>query len=259
MNRCGRQVDFMSILMRAMEARYEVTDLTQSKGQEWPAPLVFSDISFCWKTPSFHMILGPSGGGKSTLLKTLGGVWRPTKGNVLIDGEPLWQPNTLTPNSLCASRIGYAFQNNALFSSMRVIENLTYPLLVRERVSSPTQANELAMSWLQTMGLESSAWLHPQEMSGGMQKRLAIARALVLEPEILFLDDPTAGLDPVTSASLMALVMDLLSKKSGLVVMVTNDIDRAKESPADKHYLVDGKLFSKGDENFEKFAERFGK
>lgn len=240
-----------------MRARFDVSGLAQSKGQAWPAPLVFQNLSAAWDIPSFHMILGPSGGGKSTLLKTMAGVWRPLTGSVSIDGVQMWTPSNPKPNPECARRIGYAFQNNALFSSMRVIENLSYPMMVQQRVSTLTQGHDIAMHWLQKVGLESSAWIYPQEMSGGMQKRLAIARALIREPEILFLDDPTAGLDPVTSEALMDLILELISKRDGLVVMVTNDIDRARESNAQKHYLVDGELISESHQKYEASTERF--
>ncbi len=240
-----------------MRADYVVSGLAQSRGQHWPGPLVFRELSLKWQSPSFHMILGPSGGGKSTLLKTLAGVWRPLAGSVTIDGTSLWHDTKTTPNPLCAMRIGYAFQNNALFSSMRVIENLSYPLTVRGKVSTITEANEVAINWLTKVGLESSAWNYPQEMSGGMQKRLAIARALILEPEILFLDDPTAGLDPVTSEKLMALILELISKREGLVVMVTNDVDRARETSAQKHYLIDGKLIGEEHSEYGHAEERF--
>jgi phospholipid/cholesterol/gamma-HCH transport system ATP-binding protein len=238
----------MSIIV-SMRAEYKVSLLAQSRGQHWPGPLVFRDINLQWSSPAFHMILGPSGGGKSTLLKSLAGVWRPLAGRVSIDGVALWGDGATTPNPDCAKRIGYAFQNNALFTSRRVIENLSYPLLVRKKAATTTEALEIAESWLKKVGLQNSAWNYPQEMSGGMQKRLAIARSLILEPEILFLDDPTAGLDPVTSEKLMALIIDLISKREGLVVMVTNDIDRARESTAEKHFLVDGRLISKTSTN----------
>lgn len=240
-----------------MRADYVVSGLAQSKGQHWPGPLVFRDLNLSWHSPSFHMILGPSGGGKSTLLKTLAGVWRPLAGSITIDGKNLWEPGITIPNPQHAARIGYAFQNNALFSSIRVIENLSFPLLARQRVVTTSEALAIAMQWLEKVGLDSSAWLYPQDMSGGMQKRLAIARALILEPEILFLDDPTAGLDPVTSEKLMGLVLELISKRNGLVVMVTNDIDRAQESTAQRHYLVDGKLISAGHHRYKRDEARF--
>lgn len=256
MIRCRRQDEFMPILKR-MGAFFEVSQLAQSQGNNWPAPLVFQNLSLRWQMPSFHMILGPSGGGKSTLLKTMAGVWRPLKGTIKIGDDNLWDKGNTTANKACTKKIGYAFQNNALFSSMRVIENLSYPMLIKGLAQTTTEAHERSIEWLKKVGLESSAWVYPAELSGGMQKRLAIARALISTPELLFLDDPTAGLDPVTSQKLMALINELTSQNSGLVVLVTNDIDRAKESKANLHFLENGKLVSSGDLDHPAYQERF--
>jgi len=153
--------------------------------------------------------------------------------------------------------IGFAFQNNALFTSLRVIENLTYPHSLRFPEISKDERLALAKSWLDRVDLLKSAEQFPEELSGGMQKRLGIARALILSPKFLFLDDPTAGLDPITSKSIAGVLIELLKENSALTVLVTNDFDRAQQWGGSLHFLDNGQLLSKGHPDYFKTAEAF--
>jgi phospholipid/cholesterol/gamma-HCH transport system ATP-binding protein len=172
--------------------------------------------------------MGESGAGKSTLLKTLGGVLKPLRGEILFEGRPLWSERGETQDLSLLNRIGFCFQNNALFNSMTCFENLSFPRGKRRPEESEAVRRRLAFRWLENVGLGGSEELYPFELSGGMQKRLAIARTLILEPDYIFFDDPTAGLDPITSRQIAHLLADLLEHRSALSFVVTNDEDRAR-------------------------------
>jgi phospholipid/cholesterol/gamma-HCH transport system ATP-binding protein len=174
--------------------------------------------------------MGESGVGKSTLLKTLGGVWKPRSGSLYINGESLWHPeHSFSQNKELLKKIGFCFQNNALFNSMSCLENLLFPHRKRFAEIAEKERFSLARRWLERVGLHHIDFLLPHELSGGMQKRLAIARTLMLSPEIVFFDDPTAGLDPITSRQIAATLKELLKEAPALSIVVTNDEDRARQ------------------------------
>ncbi|MEO5667719.1 MAG: ATP-binding cassette domain-containing protein, partial [Bdellovibrionota bacterium] len=199
----------------------------QSPGRLRDAPPLFR-IDHEWKGPALNVIMGESGAGKSTLLKTLGGVWKPLSGKIFFEDQPLWAENGFNQNQTLLDRIGFCFQNNALFNSMSCFENLAFPRSKRRPNESAATRRMIALMWLDKVGLGGSDDLMPHELSGGMQKRLAIARTLILEPDYIFFDDPTAGLDPITSRQIALLLLDLLQKRPALSFVVTNDEDRAR-------------------------------
>jgi len=201
--------------------------------------------------------MGGSGSGKSTFLKSIGGVWPPHTGTISIDGISLWKKNSPIQNPQALSKLGFAFQNNALFSSLRNIENLTFPHSKRFPGFTSSERSELAMQWLEKVGLQQSAFSFPHEISGGMQKRLAIARTLLLEPEYIFLDDPTAGLDPITSESIGEMLSNLLKGKDSLVIIVTNDPERAKAWGPNIHFLTNETLISPNSQQYDSIKESF--
>lgn len=170
-------------------------------------------------------VIGPSGHGKTTLLKTLAGLITPCKGEVLFE-----QRNVATLSNKergeFLKKVGMLFQKNALFDSLTCLNNIVFPL--RESLQlSPTEVHHRAQDYLLAVGLENVEELFPDELSGGMQKRLGIARALALEPQIVFYDDPTAGLDPITSKKIINLILDLKRKKGSTIITITNDMNRA--------------------------------
>lgn len=228
--------------------RLEARSLAQSPGNDARARLLFENVGLSWESPALHVVMGPSGGGKSSLLKTLGGVWMPRRGEVLLDGKP--------PTGDTLRRVGFAFQNNALFGSLRVLENLLFPHRQRFPDMDHREREALAREWLAKVGLEATAAQHPHELSGGMQKRLSLARALILKPDFVFLDDPTAGLDPITSRTMSELVSSLLKGSESLVVIVTNDTDRARDWGPNLHFLAEGGLHSPGSPDYERVRER---
>lgn len=189
-------------------------------------------------------LIGPSGHGKSSVLKLLAGLIAPTSGQLLIEDQD-FHSLPVREQQQVRLKMGMLFQKNALFDSMRNLENVCFPL--REAgVKDQAQLISKASSYLEAVGLAHVPGLFPDEISGGMQKRLGIARAMVLEPEIIFYDDPTAGLDPITSRKIVDLINELQLKKSSTMIAVTNDMNRARQLGARIIMVVEKQLIEVG-------------
>ena len=184
---------------------------------------VLGDVSFHVRTGSVVSVLGRSGTGKSVLLKCVVGLLEHDAGEVFFRGESLEHP---AARSALRRASSYVFQQNALFDSATVFENVLMPLRARgagDGALWPGRVREV----LQRLELEDAADRYPAELSGGMQKRLAVARALVTEPELVFFDEPTAGLDPLRRNAVFSLIARLQRERGFTAVLVTHDVQEA--------------------------------
>lgn len=203
------------------------------------------------------VVLGRSGTGKSVLIKIIAGLLKPDKGSVVVLGKEV---TTLDEKQLRELRlqIGFSFQSSALYDSMTVQDNLEFPLVRNSKSLSRKEIDKAVDEVLDAVGLSQTKKQMPSELSGGQRKRIGIARTLIMQPKIMLYDEPTAGLDPITSSEINRLINQVREQYHTSSIVITHDLTCAKETGDRLAMLLDGKFVQQGsfDEVFETKDER---
>ena len=200
------------------EPHITVRDLTMAYGSF----VLMRDLNFTINRGDIFIIMGGSGCGKSTLMKIMVGLKEPARGQVFYGDVSFWETDS-TERDRIMKRVGILYQSGALWSSMTLAENVALPLEQYTDLS-PSQIREVISLKLSLVGLAGFEEFYPSEISGGMRKRAALARAMALDPEILFFDEPSAGLDPVSAHLLDELILELRESLGATVVVVTHEL-----------------------------------
>ncbi len=191
------------------------------------------------------VVLGRSGSGKSVLIKIICGLLKADKGKVLVLGKDFDNISEKDLYSL-RSRIGFSFQNSALYDSMTIKENLEFPLVRNKKNLGKKEIIDSIVKVLDEVGLSEAINKMPSELSGGQKKRIGIARTLILNPEIMLYDEPTAGLDPITSMEIIHLINEVQARFSTSSIIITHDLTCAKFTGDRMGLILDGKFEKEG-------------
>ncbi len=191
------------------------------------------------------VVLGKSGSGKSVLIKCMVGLLYPDNGSVKVFGQEVADLSVVELDEL-RTRIGFLFQSSALYDSMTVRDNLEFPLKRHHPNLNQKEVDDLVMEALANVGLESAVDLMPSELSGGMRKRIGLARTLILKPEIMLYDEPTTGLDPVTSREISELILQVQNNYKTSSIIITHDMDCARTVANRVIILINGERYAMG-------------
>ncbi len=206
--------------------------------------IVLDSISLSVEEGENLVVFGRSGSGKSVLLKCIIGLMKPDKGKIFIDGRNITELKVKELNEI-RKKTGFLFQGAALYDSMTVRENLEFPLR-RNFNFTEAEIKEKVLRSLELVGLSGAINKMPSELSGGMKKRIGLARSIITEPEIMFYDEPTTGLDPLTAKEISVLIRELQTKFKMTSIVVTHDLICANIIADRAIFLVDGKIKFRG-------------
>ncbi len=219
----------------------EISHLQKAFGSK----VVLSDFNLTINNGETVVVMGKSGIGKTILIKCIIGLIKPDGGKMLVFGKDISKLDHRELDDL-RMRIGFVFQSSALYDSMTVRENLEFPLRRDRRKRITENIDDLVREALRNVGLENAIDLMPSELSGGMRKRIGIARGLILKPEIVLYDEPTTGLDPITSEEITQLILSLQQKYKTTSIIITHDVDLAREAANRIVFLAKGVAYVQG-------------
>ena len=220
----------------------EVKDLWKSYGENH----VLSGFNMYLNEGENLVIMGKSGSGKSVMIKCMVGLEQPDKGSIIIMDKDISKLNHEELDEL-RTEIGFLFQGSALYDSMSVRENLEFPLRRhRKKFGKIEDTTPMVMEALESVGLANAVDLMPEELSGGMKRRIALARTLILQPKIILYDEPTTGLDPITSKEILTLMNSVQEKYNTSSLIITHDVDCARIISDRMILLVDGINYVEG-------------
>jgi len=227
--------------MKETDAPIVITKLSKRFGDH----VVLRDFTLTVQKEENVVVLGKSGSGKSLLIKCIIGLLKPDSGSIQVFGK---NTSALEHDALdeIRARIGYLFQGNALYDSMTVRENLEFPLRRHWINHSQSEVDTLVLEALNNVGLANAVDLMPEELSGGMLKRVALARTMILKPEIILYDEPTTGLDPVTAREIDNLILTLQKKYQTSSIIITHDMNCVKKTADRVALLLDGRCYAQG-------------
>lgn len=217
-----------------------ITNLTFNRGTR----LIFDNVNMTVARGKITAIMGPSGSGKTTLLKLIGAQLYPSSGQILVEGTNIHQ---LSRKALYHARkkMGLLFQSSALFTHLTVFDNVAFPLREHTRLND-AMIRDIVLMKLEAVGLRGAAMLMPEELSGGMARRVALARTIVLDPELMMYDEPFTGQDPISMGVLVRLIKRLNQLLGTTTIIVSHDVEETC-SIADYIYLLaDGRLIGQG-------------
>jgi phospholipid/cholesterol/gamma-HCH transport system ATP-binding protein len=222
------------------ESPIRIEDLQKAFGEQ----KVLKGVSFEVKHGETVAVLGRSGGGKSVLLKLIIGLQTPDKGSIQVAGKEITKLDETQLNEV-RKRVGFLFQQAALYDSLTVADNVAFPLRRHTKMSNDERKNRVHQL-LAEVGMDRELAKMPSHLSGGMQKRVGLARALALDPEILLFDEPTAGLDPITAAEIGELILSLKRKRQMSAIVVTHDVQGSKAYSDRMVLLHEGNIVAEG-------------
>ena len=232
----------MSTTIQNKKVIIEIKDLRKSYGNND----VLNGFNMTLHEGENLVIMGKSGSGKSVMIKCLIGLEKPDSGSIMVMGEKINELDRTTLDDL-RTEIGFLFQGSALYDSMTVRENLEFPLRRHtKKFGKLKDTTPLVMQALENVGLAQTIDLMPEELSGGMKRRIALARTLILQPKIILYDEPTTGLDPITSKEILILMKSIQDKYTTSALIITHDVDCARVISNRMILLVDGINYAEG-------------